>query len=337
MKLEIPSYLSKQFIAGVEIPLYGRPEDEVQIKYGTKVAATDLAILLGCQTTQKNERTIEEDLSCLVWTCSSTDDGYVMCIKPSGERTWWEWEGLLPHDDRAGIRPILVPEANDNNHILAIPSDKVAPASIAGLEVREYGEYPQTVADKKTSKKLEDLLKKGELNLTGKKYTFDGVSHKASDRKEGWVSAPFKQCPEYIHEGKKYIRLNGNPCRVGTSKLSNGEKAQFEKVYWVQVEPIEWLKDSSGYWISKKCLLSGINFNGGDYDDDFEDTDLKKFLDAFFIKEIEPTSEKHKTKVRGRRKQESKLQSVLQSKTLTAIKETMSNLVSRFKSGGKDI
>ena len=71
--------------------------------------------------------------------------------------------------------------------------------------------------------------------------------------------------------------------------LSTGEKVETEKPYWLQVQPIEWLKDPSGIWISKKALFSGIQFDTKSYyDGDFKNTFMKKYLDTYFAKEIEP-------------------------------------------------
>ena len=48
---------------------------EVMKAYGTKVAPTDLAVLLGSWVTGDDERTSEGDLTCLAWSASSTNNG----------------------------------------------------------------------------------------------------------------------------------------------------------------------------------------------------------------------------------------------------------------------
>jgi len=243
---------------------------DVMKKYGTAVAPTDLAVLLSAYVTSSDKRTSEGDRTCAAWSASSDRDNDVSCVGFGGS------EGpSKPHERVVSVRPALSPAE----------SAKISPSEfrvlIFGLCIAEYGEYPQTLADKPTSNRLEDLFQSKSLHPTGKNYTFDSTDLHDYD-------APFKATsyPEYELDGKKYIRVPGRPADVD-SYLSTGEQVKAEKPYWVQVQPIEWLVDKSGIWVSKKCLFAGIQFDTEkEYNGDFSKTFMKKYLDTYFAKEM---------------------------------------------------
>lgn len=159
----------------------------------------------------------------------------------------------------------------------------------------EYGEYPQMETDKDTSSKLEKLFQEKSLKLTGKAYTFDSV-----DPEDSKTEFQPEKCPEYLHEGKKYIRVLARP--YGGSVLRRGrrkpEPIKKGKPYWVEVQPIKWWKDIDGVWISQKALLGGIQLNSTkEHDwDDFDKKFMKRYLDTYFAKEIEPSKTIERTK-----------------------------------------
>ena len=64
-----------------------------------------------------------------------------------------------------------------------------------------------------------------------------------------------------------------------------------KKNYWVAIEPITWLVDEkANIALSKKILFAGVQFsNNRIYDGNFEESDIMRFMDNFFIKEIEPS------------------------------------------------
>jgi hypothetical protein len=142
-----------------------------------------------------------------------------------------------------------------------------------GIQVVEYGEYPQTLADDCTSEKLEELHSSRSLPSTGKTYTFDSARRSSK-------SYQLKSYPEYEMDGKRYIRILGFPCDFYSW-------VKHRKPYWVQVEPIEWLVDKTGWMVSKKCLFAGVQFDAnGRYHGDFSATFMKRYLDNYFAKEI---------------------------------------------------
>ena len=248
----------------------GSGQLDVMKKYGTAVAATDLAVLLGASTIGEFYRTLEGDLTYYCLTASACDQ-YVRRIDDLGGY------GRASSDERTtAARPVLPPSE----------TKKIKPSAtkigINGVEIVEYGEYPQTLPDIKTRAELEKLFQSQQLQTTGKTYTFDSTD--LYDYK-----TPFKPevHPEYLFEGERYIRVIGRPSD-NQSCLPEAEIPVDGRPYWLRVEPIEWLKDPSGYWISKKSLFAGINFNKGGYWGDFENTFMKSYLNDFFAKEIEP-------------------------------------------------
>ena len=184
------TFLTEEQIWGVE---NGNGKLEVMKRYGTKVAPTDLTVILGCYMTDGDDCTSEGDLTCGSWSASLSEDGDVCCVSYRGNRTF-NYTGMR----KASVRPALPPSE----------ASKIQPQNIKtginGVRIYEYGEYPQTVADYKRSNKLEKLFKSKKLNTTGKNYTFDSVDLDG-------LGTAFKATSfsEYEMDGKRYIRVQG--------------------------------------------------------------------------------------------------------------------------------
>ena len=289
--------------------------------YGRKVAATDLALLFGCFQDKKKAYTTDEEPACYQWTKSSPWGNWGVVVLASNGETSYSTEHC---DDRFGIRPLLIPEPKDSIYDEdPRSSDALLTAHICGCELKEYGEYPQTVADKRTSKKLEELFCQNLLKTTGKNYTFDTTNHADHDRRKDFVLPQLVPHSEFVYQGKKYVRVWANPYKNYIPRLSSGEKVKPGKPYWVQVEPIQWLKDPSGIWLSQKCLLSGLPFSDHTYPgaNTFDHTYMNDYLNEKFAEDINPSNVAEN--------EQSKLKAVLQSKTLTAIKRGLQNLFKR--------
>ena len=113
------------------------------------------------------------------------------------------------------------------------------------------------------------------------------------------------------YKGKKYVRFVGLESVDTEEELSNGEEIEAGKVYWLEVEPVDWFVDKEeDIAICKSVLFSGVPYYSeqdkklqGSYD--FESSTLKKYLDNYFTKEISirdsknlginQTNEKNKT------------------------------------------
>ena len=256
-----------------EDQIWGDDALDVMKKYGTAVAPTDLTVILGSRMNRVGSpKTSEGETTCESWSASSYGDVIVRHVGYMGRKNA---EGATERSISA--RPALPPSE----------ASKISPSearAIDGIRVAEYGEYPQTVADERTSEKLERLHDSRSLHTTGKNYTFDSVGLDDYD-------TPFKATsyPEYEMDGKRYIRVLGRPYD-DDSKLSTGEQVKKGKPYWVEVQPIEWLMDRSGTMVAKKCLFAGIQFDTKrHYNGDFSKTSMKHYLDTYFAKEMEPT------------------------------------------------
>ena len=152
------------------------------------------------------------------------------------------------------------------------------------LEV-EYGEYPQTIVSEDFARTLERAYSNRTINQTGKSYTTDSVSYLDTD-------TPFQARThiEYEYNGKKYIRFVGDSNCSG-QVLSDGRTIQNGDVYWLEVEPIKWMIDKrTNIALSKKIIFSGVQFyRERNYKGDFNRTDIKKFMDEYFSKDIIPS------------------------------------------------
>lgn len=264
-----------------EDQIWGYGALEVMKRYGRKVAPTDLTVILGGWMTGGGDRTSEDDLTCASWSASSYGSVDVRCVG-----CWGGKDGITTDIRNISARPALPPSE----------ASKISPSiagAIAGIRVAEYGEYPQTVADERTSAKLERLHDSRSLRPTGKNYTFDSVG--LTDYDTSFKATSYQ---EYEMDGKRYIRVPGRPAD-DEIKLSTGEQVEEGKPYWVEVQPIEWLMDKSGWVVAKKCLFAGIQFDTNKrYDGDFSKTSMKHYLDTYFAKEMEPmehTKEQTKT------------------------------------------
>ena len=244
----------------------GNGQLDVMKKFGTKVAPTDLAVLLGGYTDYSP--TMDGKYTCCAWTTSSRRWVDVYCVGYNGGRGH-----MSPDTHSVPVRPALSPSETEK---LVLNGHKTVKN---GVEILKYGEYPQTIANNDISAQLERLYQSQSLHPRGKIYTFDSFDPNYYDPR-------FRKTTysEYELDGKKYIRVIG---RSSDSHLSNGEKVKGGRAYWVEVQPIEWLVDKSGTWVSKKCLFAGIQFDTGKYyDGDFSKTFMKKYLDTYFAKEM---------------------------------------------------
>ena len=231
--------------------------DVIKQRKGKNCDATDLTVILGGRGSQYS------DSRCSVLTASANEYGDVELLSNGNDFGWTH-----PEESRdSSARPALSPDE-------ASKIKRTKTKTVEGIQVVEYGEYPQTVADDCTSEKLEELHSSSSLPSTGKTYTFDSARGSSKYYQ-------LKSYPEYEMDGKRYIRILGTPCDI-CSRVKRG------KPYWVQVEPIEWLVDKTGWMVSKKCLFAGVQFDAnGRYHGKFSTTNMKRYLDDHFAKEIE--------------------------------------------------
>ena len=246
-------------------------------KYGAQCAITDFSILLGgfvSSNTYTKEGNTRKDRTGWWWTKTPYDNN-VCIVSHFGNRNW-----NYVHRRDVGARPAL-----PYSSIQGISSNGVIGAN--GIKEIEYGEYPQTIVDENYSCELESAYNNGRLITTGKNYTTDSVNYNDKD-----TSFKARTHTEYEYNRRKYIRFVGDSNCDG-EVLSDGRTVQSGNTYWVRVEPIIWFVDpDNDIALAKKILFSGVQFNNSiDYKGDFEKTDIYRFMNTCFAKEIIPDRE----------------------------------------------
>lgn len=265
----------------------GSEKLDILQKRGTKAAITDFSILLGGLVYRgKNYCHIDGDDSLegrsgSYWTKS--DDGCNdVCIVHA--------EGDYGFDDvnsrRSAARPAL-----PFSSISSIPTNGVSGAPKRArdgvLEV-EYGYYPQKAVSRDMQERLERAFERRSLSRTGKKYTTDS---RKCNKYSKEVFSP-KQHEEFQLDGKKYVRVEANSYLDDGKlfKLSNGESYRNGDPVWVEVAPVKWLVDERAkMMLADKLIFAGVQFKHtrGYHTRDFDETDIKTFMDRYLSKELE--------------------------------------------------
>lgn len=201
--------------------------------------------------------------------------GDVACISINNALCW-EY-----HNNRTGtILPILELSPRLFNEII-----EDITTNENGEEVVYLGEYPQEVIAPETLQmELNMKFYGGELDTTGKKYTFN--EYPIRSKKKNFNP---KEHIEYIYKGKKYIQVEINSSFEDEDifELTNKQKYQNGDCVWVEVLPVEWIIDHKhNMLISKKGLLSGIRYHHRKYNGIFADTDLNNYLNDYMSEEL---------------------------------------------------
>ena len=251
--------------------------------FGTISAISDFAILLGGEVSNSNFIHDESDLKYRtgLWWTKSVNEALERCAVYADGFIKWN----PPFQRTIGARPCT--KYSDKNE-----------------EVNEdgvifYGEYPQSIVPVINATSLEELYCDNKLNKTGKVYTMDD-----SDILTDYTPFNSREFIEYKYMGEKYIRI------VGDSKckdiiLSDGRKIEEGTAYWIKVEPIEWIVDKGNdLIISKQILFAGISFDNSfdEFSSDFDNTNMKWYLDTHFSKDIIPSIVRINTNVENVKK-----------------------------------
>ena len=261
-----------------EEDIWGDRALEVIQAYGTKVGISDVAIALGtCMGSgTKNSAGVASGYA---WSASSNENDDVRTVISNGDKYYY-----YPYIRKAAGCPALPFSATS----LIRPNNVRAMRLANGktVQICEYGAYPQTVAPKSVSQELEAQYQKNTLKTTGKTYTFDSAELDAYST--GFTP---RNCAEYSFAGKKYVRIEGKPYD-SDSILSDGTSVQKGQAYWFEVQPIEWLMDPKGMWVSRQALFAGIQFDMKEkYDGNFANTAMYNYLQTHFAKEMEAQKE----------------------------------------------
>ncbi len=272
---------------------------EIFEKYGIKAAITDFSVALGGYIDDNLFTNDEKSLTNRIgwwWTKSSYGDRDARAVDDTGIRI-----GFV--DTRTGgCRPIL-----PYSSISSISSNKVRGRNDV-IEM-EFGEYPQWACSKKLCEVLENLYSNNNLNKTGKVYTTDSRHYKECNK-----DFEPQEHIEYEYNGKKYVRVKANSWYFRREiTFSNGENYKEGDFVWIEVSPIKWLVDEeSNIAITKNIIISGIQFNNEkNYTgDNFDEMNIKKFMDKYLSKEIVPSIINYKT---NNEKKEETLESIIEA------------------------
>lgn len=259
---------------------------EIFRKRGTKATISDFAMLLGGQVSNYNYKLKKRTGS--YWTDTGYDiyNGYRKPTKIESLYTV-DSDGEI-HDNEVytrniGCRPVL-----PYSTISSICSNKVRTQD--GILEVEYGEYPQEAVSKTLQKILEEEYQKNSLLATGKEYTINFAKYYEYNK-------PFQEqkLTEYEYNEKKYVRVKANTCFNSSYHftLSNRKKYRNGDYIWVEVQPIKWwINEKSDLAVAEKVLFAGIEFNHNrNYDGNFNNTTLKKFMDNYLSKDIIPSQQ----------------------------------------------
>ena len=262
--------------------ILGTDKLDIIRKRGTKAEATDYAILSYAMTDYHNMKSPSH--LCSYWTKTLNDEysenNEIIAIDYGGDDKGYQC------DERSiAARPAIRFSSFDSKDY------KIKKTEDGILEV-EYGHYPQQAADQKTQKELEFLFNKGELQTTGHHFT----------------TGDERLRTEYEYKGKEYIRTIAWPFwyrKNHLQNLSNKEAYSKRKPVWVEVQPVKWwLDEKTGIMLSEKALFANIGFfktseKGQIYKGNFNDSDIKQYLDEYFAKDL--TQHLKKTKSISRR------------------------------------
>lgn len=263
-------------------------QNQLQIfkKYGSNAAVTDFSLLLGIEVSSNHtsdtiyykDEEFTDTRAADYWTKTKEKDKIITVSSYGfGYNSPQKINNLF-----LGIRPVLKYSEIKNEIIDKKISDKDV------LEVK-YGQYPQTLCSEKYRVELEKIYKEGKTIKTGKTYTVNSKDNIFS----------FQTLDEYQYNNKNYIRFIADRDVVRT-KLSNKKYIEFNNPYWLEVEPITWMIDEEkDIAVSKKILITGIPFSKN-LNDPFEDTFMYKYLNNYFIKEIDV-----RTQIKAKNKLES--------------------------------
>jgi len=244
----------------------------VMKKYGTATGMTDLAIAQGALM-GSSSRTSDGLRSGVIWSASPNDFGGVRVVYYDGVRSYRD-----PNGRNAGLRPALPPSLTS----LIRPSEARTTRKIGNINIAEFGSIHGVMAPENISQELGKTLSNNELIPTGV-YTFDGEKIDAYDK-------PFKpmNCVSYSYGGQSYMPIEAKPFD-GDSVFSDGHAPEKGEVCWMARQPIEWMKDRSGWWVALKGLLSGVQFDPKyPYDGEFEKTAMYKYLNTYFLHQCLP-------------------------------------------------
>ena len=261
----------KNFTFLTKEQIFGDKKLEIIKKYGAKASITDYSILRGGYVSNEMNYDFDSvDRTGLWWTKTEDNRGGVYAIGETGNiYSEYVFNRII-----CG-RPVLY---------FDLPCDH---SSLNQGDVREIlvSECPQTIENEDLSDELEYVYRLGKMKATGTRYSYDSTNFGDFSS-----SISLSYDDEYSYKGKKYVRRIGD-YNCNGEVLSDGRVIEINRPYWVKVEPISWLieriNDKQVIVIPKKLVYAGIRFNEIKYyEGNFEETEMKEYLDQVLSKEI---------------------------------------------------
>ena len=251
--------------------------DSMRLRCGS----SDLAKLMGCYTEKSRNR-------CVWGTSTIEKNPYGDCVL-----TYVDTFGTFKYvsSDSVGffdgIRPVLsFASEEEYNRIRNRMNQNIHIQSDTNRIMLEYGMYPQKAISSSLNKELETLFENGILKTTGNIYTTINETITCLDH------PIIEKCNEYDYNGKRYVRLDQFVGDVVNIDASTGAILP----EWLEVSPINWIVDDENRkLISETVLTAGMNFFPADKSDNFKNSNVYKFLNDTFIREMLQSQEKLNT------------------------------------------
>ena len=287
----------------IDLPSYfecsGKDELDIFKKRGLTTESTDFAKLLrGFDIFLPDVKYDDSYItSTIVEFYNSVDKYYVQkayyngFFRQFGEHRFWAPPNgyLAGTNELCNIRPLLRFTSITN---IPINDGKIKKAYDGLLEV-EFGYYPQKEVSENLNEKLKKEYNKGNLKRTGNIYTIlSPISKEVKNSLEtNMKSLPIGEIEPYTektssiklleeneYEGKRYVYI------------------PYGKEKWFEVLPVKWIIDKkSKVMLADQIILSGVPFdnnnNLSNYPYDFKESIIKKFMDNFFVKNLEQSKE----------------------------------------------
>ncbi len=201
-------------------------------------------------------------------------------------RAWslgWYLGYLCVHERYVGVRPALSFSSIDEISTNGVSGGKKLNDRFIEIESKLL--YAQNAPIKRIQNELNSKFQSIEiLPISGKCYTTDS----SKIYEYGQEFSP-KSNDIYQYNGKLYTRAVVNSCKDGEKfQLSNGEYYKNGDTVWIEVSPVKgvWDKEKKRF-IPYNILMGGVPFDHtGYYPEDFKKSDIGKYLNEYFIKEL---------------------------------------------------
>lgn len=254
---------------------------------------TDYAILTGCQGFKKDGETSKWLLSSNIQTNDAivSKDGLILELGDSHiYPAAVDSEGKINFAEENmpfyGVRPVtkLTEDIARNAKIIYENSKTIN---------LEYGEFPQNVTSEDLSTQLNEQIASYEFPSNVKRYlpiiTYYNPENPVNYKIDR-IKLPYK---EYVIDENKFILMITSKDFLSVNSILNDKtKVIKDQNYWLEIKPIKWTyyKDMD-LMISDNVLFTGEMSMDKikDYAYFYEDTDIYKYLDETFSRNIIPS------------------------------------------------